>query len=160
MSIFPKVSTPTVPKTANVKQIATLYAAILIIFALAQLFTFEDFIKLIQSYQLPGGLTLAYFLASFIVVVEIFALPFLLRMRVSPLFRVLSMVCGWLASALWLKLGLWLTFTDNTVSNVGFLGTAVQLTPGWWNVLFSLALGILAIWSSWGMWPKLPKLRK
>jgi hypothetical protein len=160
MSIFPKVSAPTTPKTANVKQISTLYAAILTIFVVAQLFTFEDFITLIQSYSLSGGLTFAYFLSSFIVVIEIFALPFLLRMRVSPLFRSMSMVCGWLAAALWLKLGLWLVFTDNTVNNVGFLGTVVQLTPGWWNVLFSLALGILAVWASWGMWPKLPKFKK
>lgn len=160
MSIFPKVSSPTTPKTPNIKPISILYASLLVVFIVAQLFTFEDFVTLIASFWLPGGMTLAYFLSAFIVVAEVFALPFLLSMRVSSAFRFVSMVFGWIVPALWIKLGLWLIFTDNAVSNIGFLGSLFQLTPGWWNVMFSVALGILATWASWGMWPKLDKRQK
>lgn len=157
MSIFARVSEPTKPKTENVKSVALLYAGILTVLALMQLFNFTNFITLVESFWLPGGLPFAYFLSAFIVVAEVFALPFLLRMRISGLFRFVSMIFGWIVPAAWFKLSLWLLFTTNAVSNVGLLGTTFDLTPGWWSVLFSLAMGILAIWASWGMWPKLRK---
>jgi hypothetical protein len=70
------------------------------------------------------------------------------------------MIFGWIVPILWFKLGLWLVITENAVSNMGFLGSVVILAPGWWNVMFSLALGVLAVWASWGMWPMLDKKQK
>jgi hypothetical protein len=45
--------------------------------------------------------------------------------------------------------------------SIGFLGAVVNLTPGWWAVLFGVAMAILASWASWGMWPlkTKPKLK-
>jgi hypothetical protein len=155
MSMLPSVTPPTVPKTVNVKSVAIFYACILTVFALAQLFSFDDFLGLIESFWLPGGAPAAYFLAAFIVIAEVFTLPFLLQMRVSGMFRFVSMVLGWVVPAIWLILCIWLLSTTNAVDNIGFLGTVVMLAPGWWAVLFSLALGVLAMWTSWGMWPKI-----
>jgi len=157
MSIFVKSTPANRPKTKNAPTIALLYAGILVVFVVAQLFSFEEFITIIDSYWLPGGIVTARVLSAVIVITEVFALPFLLRMRLSPAMRVVSMVCGWMVAAVWIKLTLWLMLTTNAVTTVGLLGDVVSLTPGWWSVMLSLSLGILAAWSSWGMWPLVRK---
>lgn len=153
MSIFAAVQSPAIAKTKNIKSIALLYAGILVVFAVGQLFGFDEFQLLVESFWLPGGKPFAFFLSGFIVVAEVFALPFLLNMRVSGVMRIISMVMSWIVPAVWLTISLWLQLTTNAVTNIGFLGTHVSLMPGWWTVLFSVALVMLAVWASWGMWP-------
>ena len=153
MSIFVQPTIAPSPKTKDVRRIATFYAGILVVMLVAQLFSFEEFVSLIVSFQFPGGEQLAHFDAAFIVVVELLALPFLLRMSLSPLSRWVSIVAGWLVAATWLKFTVWLVVSDSMVNNVGFLGAAVETMPGWWAIFMSIAFGILAAWASWGMWP-------
>ena len=153
MSIVVHTTPAPTPKTNDVRRIATFYAIILVIMAVSQLFTFDEFLKLVTSFNFPGGVRYAYFITALLVVSEVFALPFLLRMALSPAFRWLSMVLGWLVALIWAKLTIWLVIQDSVVNNVGFLGTAVNLMPGWWAIFISVALGILAAWASWGMWP-------
>jgi len=153
MSILRKPTAAPVPKTNDVRRIATFYASLLVIMAVAQLFTFDDFLALVSSFELIGGTSTAYFLGSLVIALEVFALPFLLRMPLSPAFRWVSMVAGWLVAAIWLKLTIWQLFVSSDIETVGFLGTAITLMPGWWAVFISLSFGILAAWSGWGMWP-------
>jgi len=153
MSIFVKTSVPIKPITKSAPAVAILYAAIIVVFVVAQLFTFEKFIVIVENYALPGGVVLAHFLAAYLVTIEVFALPFLLRMRVSTALRVVSMICGWLVALLWLGISIWLVTSDSSVDNVGFLGDVVSLAPGWLSVFISLVLVGLGGWSSWGMWP-------
>lgn len=154
MSILRTPTPAPVPKTKDVKRIATFYAAILVIMAVAQLFTFESFLQLVVSFDLPGGPQVAYYTAASLIVVEVFALPFLLRMPLSPAFRWVSLVCGWLVAVKWLIVTVWLAVQDNAVSTIGFLGTVVDMMPGWWAIFISITFGILAGWASWGMWPR------
>ena len=161
MSFFVKVTSARKPRTKDVRTISVFYAAILVVFAVAQLFTFDTFTELISSYGLPGGETMGYFLASLLVVAEVFALPFLLGMTISPAFRWVSMVLSWLAPLILLKLAFWGAAINETVSSAGFLGTLVSIMPGWWAVFVSIALAIMAAWTSWGLWPGgLPKAKK
>jgi len=153
MSIFVKTTIAREPKTEDSKKIAYMYAFILVVFALCQLFTFDDFLNLLDSFWLPGGMVTAYLLGSSIVISEVFALSFLLRMKTSPLMRIVSMVFGWLLPIIWLAISLWLGLTINSVSNIGILGTVVELAPGWWVIFFSISIGILSAWASWGLWP-------
>ena len=118
-----------------------------------QLFSFEKFIPLIESFGLPGGHGTATAIAGIIVVSEVFALPFLLRMWVSPLLRSMSMVLGWVAPFAWIVLAVWLNVTASAAGNVGIFGTKVVLPVGWWIVCYAVALAILSAWASWGMWP-------
>jgi len=156
MSILVKTTPAPKTKTNDTIKVAYLYVAILVAFALLQLFTFDKFLDLIENFGMPGGEPMAHLVGSLIVVSEVFALPFLLRLDLSRLMRVVSMVFGWLVPLAWLKLSLWVVLTSSTVNNIGFLGTKIQLMPGWWAVFFSVAMGILAVWVSWGMWP-IPK---
>ena len=153
MSVFVKSSPALKPRTANSTKIALLYAVILVIFAVTQLFTFEEFLVYIQSVNLPFGESLNDAFAPILITAEVLALPFLLRMRLSLAFRYLSLGLGCVAAALWIVLSSWIVLSGVSIDSVGFLGTLVILVPGWWAVSISLSLGILAAWSAWGLWP-------
>lgn len=153
MSIFVKVTPAGIPRSKETKQISLVYAGVLVVFAVTQLLTFDDFIEFFPSLNVPFGDGFTYALAAIIVAAEVFALPFLLRMSLSPAFRWLSMMLGWFVALFWLFISLWALFSTPTSATVGFLGGLIDLTPGWWAVCVSLALGIMATWSSWGLWP-------
>lgn len=153
MSFIVKATSAPKPKTSDVTKVALLYAGVLVVIAALQLFSFEGTLGVFESFWIPGGRPIAHLLAAFVITAEVFALPFLFRMKLSPLARRISMVLGWVVPAIWLSISLWLIVTVNAVSNIGLLGTVVHMLPGWWMVCLSLALGILAAWSSWGMWP-------
>jgi hypothetical protein len=153
MSAFPIARAAAKPRTDTAVKISLLYAAILVVFAVAQLFTFDEFIKLVPQFQLPIGEGLTAAIAPMIVASEVFALPFLLRMKLSSGFRYFSMGLGWLVTGLWLGITSWVVITAQPVSTIGFLGTIGHLSPGWWAILVAVGLGILTAWSSWGLWP-------
>lgn len=159
MSIIDKAIPAVKPRTRDAAKVAYMYAIILVVFLLAQLYTFDDFLRLVESFGLPGGIAVAHLLGGIIVASELLALPFLLGMSLSPLMRTFSMGLGWLVPSIWIKLSFWLVLTVNSVPNVGLLGTKVRLMPGWWAVFFCIAIGILAAWASWGLWPFTSKPR-
>ena len=154
MSIFDSTTEAPLPKTRDAKRIALFYAGVLLIMAVAQLFTFDTFLTLVTGFGFPGGVQYAHFLAAFLIVCEVFALPFLLRMRLSVAFRWVSMVFGWLAAVIWIKITVWLVVQDGVTDNVGFLGTVAPTMPGWWAIFMAIVFGILAGWASWGLWPR------
>lgn len=153
MSFFVQSTPAPIPKTKRVASVGILYAAIVTIMALGQLYTFDSFITLITSFHLPVSEAVSYAIAPVIIALEIAAIPFLLRMRLSPAFRVLSMVSGWGVACIWLTVTLWIVSTRQDVTTVGFIGDIGELVPGVWAILFSISLGILSAWASWGMWP-------
>lgn len=120
--------------------------------AVAQLFTFDEFLTLLSDFQTPFADPLPQIFGVILICLEIFAIPFLLRMSLSTAFRWASMINGWLVAAAWLKISLWLVLTNSSIYAAGLLGS-IPVTPGWWMVLFGFALCLLAGWSSWGLWP-------
>jgi len=153
MSYSVKATEAEKPKSKESQRAALLLAAILLIMLVAQLFSYDHFPALIASLWFPGGEQSAQFLAAFIVVAELFALPFLIRMKVSIGFRVMSMLMGWIAVAIWIKIALWAMLATNRSSNIGLLGDTISIAPGWGIVCVSIALGVLTVWASWGLWP-------
>ncbi|MFI5212810.1 MAG: hypothetical protein ACHQTE_02520 [Candidatus Saccharimonadales bacterium] len=140
MSIF--VQATDAPRYENgvVTGVSLVLAGIFAVMAVAQLFTYEDFPAALSGYWLLGGQVSVHLVAALLVTFEVFTLPFLLRMRVSPLMRLMSLAFAWLAAAVWLVLSLWVVTTTNALTNAGLLGATVRLTPGWWQVVFSVAL--------------------
>jgi len=141
------------PKSETVKKVAWIYAALLVVMVVGQLFSFEKFIPLIADYWLPGGKGTTTLMAGLIVVSEVFALPFLLRMPLSPLMRWFSLGCGLLSAALWVILGLVAVVSGSGMTNSGILGVKVTVPSGGVQLLWAVALSILAVWSAWGLWP-------
>lgn len=155
MSVFVKPTPAPAVKTTNTKTIALFFAIILVVMAVTQLYSFEATLLLFASYNLPLGETIGAAALPILIVFEVFALPFLLRMSVSPAFRFLSMIFGWFVGLKWLFISLWVVAFAQPVESIGFIGAidGITLVPGWWAVLYSIALCILAAWASWGMWP-------
>lgn len=154
MSFFVRATQARVPKTDNAGKVALLLAAILIILAVVQLFSFSKFSAVIDDMWLPGvNGAMPKVLAAFIVTAEVFAVPFLLRMRLSPLMRLASMVLGWLVVAWWLYVLTWQNVTATALANNGLFGATLGLPVGWWSVCFMLGVAVLAGWASWGLWP-------
>jgi hypothetical protein len=138
----------------NVKIAAWVYTALLVVMVVSQLIAFEDFTPLISSGYLPGHpYGEAALIAGLIVFTEVFAVPFLLRMALSPLMRWFSLICSLVAPALWAKLTIEAVVGNKLIDNYGLFGSKVPLHSGTIAVVLSLVLLALAIWSAWGMWP-------
>lgn len=157
MRFFVKAVKPTAPKTKDTVKIAYLYVGILLLFVVSQLLTFRGLLDLAESWGMPGGITFSSWLIALLIFAEIFALPFLLRLKLSPLARIASMVMTWAVPAIWVFISLWINLSTSVILNAGMMGTVVQLMPGWWVTLIAVAIGVLAAWASWGMWPKIYK---
>lgn len=153
MTVFVKATKAPKIRGDATKKISLLYAVLLVVMLVSQLFTFETFLSLFASFNLPLHSGFVSALPALIVAAELFALPFLLGMYLSPAFRWVSMISGWFVAALWAFLSLWVVSTRQAPETMGFLGTLVDLMPGAWAIFVSVALGIAAAWASWGMWP-------
>lgn len=151
-SLAQSTSAPT-PKTKNVWYVSVALAAVFVVLAVAQLYSFEDFPETIASMGLPGGRVAADLYAALLVIGEVLAVPFLLAMRLSPAMRITSMISGWLILTGWLVIAAFINLTTNAITNSGVLGATIPVTPGWWMMCFFVALAIMAAWASWGMWP-------
>lgn len=151
--VFAHVTEAPKPRTITSARIGQFFAIVLLVMAVAQLFRFEKFIPIIEAYQLPGGHTMAVMVAALIVVIEVFALPFLIRMRLSPLMRFCSMACGVLVGILWFLLMIRPLFGNATAQYAGLFGDRLDIPLGGWSVIFPLVLIIMAVWSVWGLGP-------
>lgn len=153
MKFFVSATPAPQPKTENASKVALLFGGFILVMIIAQLFHFEKFIPLIEGFDLPGGDLVAHLFAASIVTLEVAALPFLLRMYLSPAMRFVSMASGWIAVILWLLVQIYLNLQYSAVENSGLLGTVVPVAIGWWAVFMLTIFGVLSAWISWGMWP-------
>lgn len=152
MKVFVSSTEAPIPKTETVRVTSLGLAAVITVMMVGQLFSFEEFSPALATLQLPGDEPMAFILAASLCIFELLSLPFLLSMRLSPAFRVLSMACGWFVAAKWLFITTWETAVAGASHSVLF-GTSVPLPAGWWNVFFVLVLGSLIVWISWSLWP-------
>jgi len=153
MSFFVKTTPAPKPRTINSLKVSLLYALILTAAAVIMLFNFEDFLAYIQSINLPFGTGLNYAFLPLMVVAQVFALPYLLRMDLSLAFRYVSLYLGLLAAALWIFLASWVVLSGQATGATEFSGSLVSFLPGFYAIFITLAVGVLAIWSAWGLWP-------
>lgn len=142
---------PKEPRTKETKVVSLILAALFTLMALSQLFRLDNFIPLLDSFEIPGVPGRAA--AITLTLAAVFAVPFLLRMKLSIGFRYLSLFFGWLVVIGWLYIVSWLNISDIHVDTVGIFGSEVTVVPGAWVIFFVTAIGILMAWSTWGMWP-------
>ena len=64
MKLYARSTSVSKPYRHDVRTVALSLAILLIVLVVAQLFSFEKFIPLLESYQLPGGVIVATFLAA------------------------------------------------------------------------------------------------
>lgn len=150
MSLFVQSTPAPRARAQNILSVRLLLAGSLAAIALLQLFTFEEFPARLADVGI--AMEIAPLLATLLVVIEVLALPFVLRMQLSPAFRVLSMGLGWLASLMLV----WVAVLENITSPNGLdavFGATLSLPVGGWTICAALALCVLSAWTSWAMWP-------
>lgn len=111
-------------------------ALLLAFMAVVHLFRIDTFLPILDDF-LPGGSTAAAFFGVGIILSEIFAIPFALRMKLSPLAHLLSGALLVLAPLWWLLIGVW---TLGLVETTGQLGNFVEVPATIW------VLALNALW--------------
>ena len=150
---FARASSVKLPQRLSIWA-ATLYLAFFfVIAAVSQLFAFETFGDIIATYGLPMDDVFNKVAAALIVTLEVFAIPFLLMMRLSLLMRIVSMVSGWVVLVFWLAVGVWQSTVSFYIPNAGLFGAKISLPQGWWLVFYMAALITLLIYVSYHLWP-------
>lgn len=99
---FAKVTNAPKPRVKMAQNVAIIYAVLLVLIALLQLFKFEDFSIVFSGRGSSIAEDWSVFIASTIVFIEVFSLPSLLRMPLSRLFRGMSYVFAVAVPVFWL----------------------------------------------------------
>lgn len=122
-------------------------AGILVVMAVIHLFRIDTFIPLIDA-VVPGGNGMAIFISLLIILSEIFAIPFALRMRLSPLAQLMSGALVVFAPLWWLLMSIW---SYGTGLSTGQLGEFAVVTANAWIMVLNLAWVILGYFSLYAL---------
>ena len=122
-------------------------AALYLVFVVAQLVTFET-MPSIASVILPNELVpYSVLLVAVFATMEVFALPFLLGMRLSVGFRLLSALLAFCVAAGIVYIGMITAHTSfGFPYNTGLLGESIPLIGGWWLAWFGFGILVLLGW--------------
>lgn len=137
--------------------VSLLSAVIIILFALIHLFRIDTFLPELNI-AVPGGYDTARILAVAIVTSEVFAVPILLRMRLSPLARFTSGILVILVPLVWLLIAMWNHGLDVSTAQLGEFYSLPSSTFLITTNLLWLALNTFALWTLNFDWP--PRLKK
>ncbi len=145
-SIFPKaVEPPKLVKPYGV-QLGWIAAAISISFAVLHMFRIDTLLPIIDR-ALPGGSTTAIIFVIAVILAEIFALPFLMRMKLSPLAHFKSGFLAVLAPLLWLLVSVWSLGMEYSTGQFGQFAS----TPSTWPLVLAnfawLTFVFFALWT-------------
>jgi len=126
-----KLATAHFPKSKQSKatlSICYVLALIIMLMVVSQLMTIEKTLPIIENYLLPGGAPTAKIIVFFSAVSGIFALPFLFRMNLSPLFRIFSALLLNVYALIWLGLGIWIVTNDPPLIGTGIFGSLLKFS--------------------------------
>jgi len=118
MMILPKSTNPPKPVKPYGVILGRLAAAVLVAMALVHLFRIDTFIPILDE-ALPGGSGTASLVALLIVLTEVFAIPFALRMKLSPLAHIVSGALLALAPLWWLLIDIWTLGVSEATGQLG-----------------------------------------
>lgn len=122
-------------------------AAIMIGFAVLHLFRIDTFVPELVT-ALGGNRTLAGLVGGSIVTAEVFAIPFLLRIRLSVLAQYVSGALGVAVPLFWSLLAIWLLGTPTSTAQ---LGEFVALPSTWLLVVADIAWLLFAYVTLWSL---------
>lgn len=157
---FAKATLANKPKNKFYAQAGFVLAGIITVMVVLQLFKFEEFALLMSEYSVARLFNNSIVLVAIITSLEVFSLPFLLRMKISPAFRFVSMFFGWVVATVWFYLSVIVPLTSDNVLESGMFGGLLSFLPMAAYSLLASLIFVLTIVVSYGMWPKLIVTRK
>lgn len=130
------------PQDLTTRVTGRILAGIIIVMALSQLISFEKMKDIFLTY-LPASAESSLLLpfAAFIVALEVFSVPFLLGMYVSPLMRIVSAKCAWLVVFYVIISGVYGIIYVPGGINTGIFGWYLPLM----SAVLALILGIIML---------------
>lgn len=129
------------PKLINQKlyRLAVVYALVIVVCMLGQLYRFDNIIDVATESEIYSGQVGVIFW-TLLQVLQLFALPFLLRLKVSQGMRLLSLGAVMLVPVFWAVLTGWQIGVGNP--DVGIFGTEVAMLNVWWLTAIVTAIGV------------------
>ena len=132
---LPRAVKPPQPLHSRAVWLGRIAATFLVVTCVVHLFRIDTFIPILHE-ALASNASFAAWTALVIVGSELFAIPFLLRMRLSPLAHVVSGALVALAPLWWLLVTIW---AYNQDISTGQLGQFVETPATVWLLLANLA---------------------
>lgn len=121
-------------------------AILMVIMALIHLFRIDTLIPIVDK-ALPGGSVAASLFVVIVVLAEVFGIPFLLRVKLSPLAHIFSGFLVILAPLMWALLAIWSYGMPYSIGQFGqFAETKSTLVLMSGNIAW-LAYNFITIWS-------------
>lgn len=157
-NLFPVPVKPPKLVRAYGPNLGYIVAGISALFAVLHLIRIDTLVPLLQEI-VPGSAGWGSALAVVIVMAEVFALPFALRMKLSPAAHIMSGFQVIFAPLLWLMVTIWAFGTD---LSTGQLTSFIHTPSSAWLILFNLAwlaFGFYTLWTLGYNRLKLPKLK-
>ena len=148
-----RATQPPKPKNNYVVKLGIGLAGVLTFMAVSQLFQFDEFDIIISSNEPLAAIINSSIIVALVTSAEIFALPFLLRMRISPALRVFSMFLGWSVALFWLYRAVLLPVVTGDVIEVGLLGSILSDIPQLIYSIVATLIAIAVLIVTIGMWP-------
>ena len=136
-----------------------LTAMVAVFFAILHLFRVDTLAPIVNTY-LPGDIVAANLVTVSIITVEIFSVPFALRMKLSPLAHVVSGLFVVIAPLSWLLLTIWCFGLD---VSTGQFGQFAYITSSWVPIVMNslwLVFCFVTLWVLGYSKYKLPERRK
>lgn len=134
-------------------------AAVSIFFAVIHLFRIDMLVPLVDTYMV-GGVIIASLKVVAIVLAEVFAVPFALRMKLSPLAHRVSGALLVFAPLYWTLITIWNYGTD---LSTGQFSSFVETPSVWISIVLNLAWLAFTLATLWALGYgtyKLPERRK
>lgn len=144
---LPIAQDPPKLRTKQGPMLGWIAAVILIVSSLVHLFRIDTFVPEL-SLALGSNQTLTLWIASILVSMEVFALPFLMRMRLSTLAQYVSGAFAVVVPLVWLLISIW-TFGSN--SSTAQLGEFVSLPSSWVLIVVNLVWLTFSYYTIWAL---------
>lgn len=140
---FASATNPPKARTPYARKLSLILAAAFVVFALLHLVRIDKLIPTIAA-VLPGGAGAAEIFVALIVVAEVFALPFLLGLKISPLARFCGGLLVVLVPLAWTCLSIWALGNPNPL---GQFSSYSHVSSNLLIVLFNLAWLAASYWA-------------
>lgn len=122
------------------------FTLFIIVMLVSQLITIEKFIPIIERYNMFTHSADVQLFVCTLLVCGVFGLPFLLRMKLSPLFRIFSAVLLNIYALMWLYLSFWQAVYTPSTAGIGYFGSLLaDHIPSKYALIFGSALILFSL---------------
>lgn len=143
---FPKAVKPPKLVKPYAPVLGYVAAGILTAFAVVHLFRIDTLVDIINN-VIPGGETAAGWFVVVVVLAEVFVLPFLLRIKLSPAAHIASGFMTILAPLMWTLLAIW---SYGSEFSIGQFGQFIEIPSAWFVIALNfvwLGFNFYTLWA-------------